>query len=531
MSIVIELNRGVVPKTVLNQLYKLTALQSTFGAHLLALVENEPRVLSLKRALQIFIEHRQQVVVRRSQFDLEKARRRLHILDGLLIALANLDAVIQTIRESPDADQAKTRLMERFKLTEIQSQAILDIQLRRLAALERQKIEDEHAQITEHIAYLEDLLENPKKILQIVKTDLQELSEKYGDERRTRIAIEATSDLNEEDLVADEAVLVSFTQRGYIKRVSINAYRTQGRGRRGVSGQSMREEDEVNLLLPARTLDTILFFSDRGKVYSQKVHQIPAASRTDRGIPLVNLLPIESGERITSAVPVKDFHTAGYCIIATTKGMIKRVSLEEFSNVRPSGLIAMNLGKGDELGWARLTNGNNELILITTNGQALRISEEEIRTTGRMTSGVRAMKLHKDDLITSVEVVEPGGYLLVVTTNGFGKRSPLDEYATKSRATGGIRTVNPAHFARIGKVAAARVVQDDDEITFISSNGLVLRLKVASIRPSGRATRGIRLMDIAEGDSVASIARISAVTLESPSEENGNASENESDTQ
>jgi DNA gyrase subunit A len=311
MSIVIELKRGAQPKKVLNQLYKYTMLQSTFGVQMLALVDGEPRLLPLKRALQIFIEHRQTVIVRRSNYELAKARARIHILDGLLIALENIDAVVQTIKESPDVEQARERLMQRFKLSEIQAQAILDMQLRRLAALERWKIEEEHKQVREQIDYLEDLLAHPKKILSLIQTDLTELAEKYGDDRRTHIAADASEELRIEDMVQDEAVLVSLTERGYIKRVAAKAFKSQSIGGRGVKGHATKEEDEVLALIPARSLDTMLFFSDRGKVYSERVYQIPDADRTGKGIPLVNVLSLGAGERITAAISVPDFSASG----------------------------------------------------------------------------------------------------------------------------------------------------------------------------------------------------------------------------
>src|ERR671924_1024060 len=377
MSIVIELKRGAQPKKVLNQLYKYTALQSTFGVQLLALVDGEPRTLPLKRALQIFIEHRQTVIVRRTNFELAKARARQHILDGYLIALANLDAVIKTIRESQDADVARENLMKRFKLSEIQAQAILDMQLRRLAALERWKIEEEHKQVAEQIARLEDLLAHPKKILALIQEDMRDLAEKYGDDRRTRIAAEATETLSEADLVQDEAVLISLTARGYVKRVAAAAFRSQSRGGRGVMGHTTKEEDTVVALIPARSLDTMLFFSDRGKVYSEKVYQIPDADRTAKGIPLVNVLALDPNERITAAIAVSDFSAHGYCVLATVRGKVKRVVMEEFASVRPSGLIAMSLEEGDQLSWARLTSGNDEVIFVTENGQALRFNENK----------------------------------------------------------------------------------------------------------------------------------------------------------
>ena len=522
MSIVIELKRGAQPRQVLNQLFKYTALQSTFGVQVLALVDGEPRTLSLKRSLQIYIEYRQQVITRRSQFELDKARKRAHILDGLLIALANLDEVIKTIEESPDVDQARERLMTRFHLSEVQAQAILDMQLRRLAALERQKIEDEHKTILDRISYYEDLLANPKKILEVIKTDLEELSEKFGDERRTRITLEAQEDFKEEDLVADEPVLISITQKGYIKRVAVSVYRTQGRGRRGVSGQTIREEDEILMMIPARTLQSVLFFSDRGKVYSEKVYQIPDAGRTDRGIPMVNVLGLDANERITAAVAVPDFSIPEYCTMATVKGRIKRVQMSEFASVRPSGLIAMGLEEGDQLGWVRLTSGKDDVILVTARGQALRISEKTIRSMGRQGSGVAGIKLKKGDKVAAMEVVEPGGYLLVVTEMGFGKRVSLNEFTSKGRATGGVVTIDQKVIDIIGHIAVARVVQEDDEVTLMSSGGLVLRLKIKQIHPQGRSTRGVRFMDLVKGDSVASLARLSAAELQRGVDENGN---------
>ncbi|MGA7604293.1 MAG: DNA gyrase C-terminal beta-propeller domain-containing protein, partial [Anaerolineales bacterium] len=513
MSIYIELKRGAQPKKVLNQLYKFTALQSTFGVQMLALVDGEPRTLPLKRALQIFIEHRQTVIVRRSNFDLAKARARLHILDGYLLALANLDAVIKTIRESQDSDVAKTNLMNRFKLSELQAQAILDMQLRRLAALERWKIEEEHKQVAEQIASLEDLLAHPKKILALIQTDLKELAEKYGDDRRTRIASDAKEELTEEDLVQDEAVLISLTERGYIKRVASAAFRLQGRGGRGVMGHTTKEEDEVVMLIPARSLDSMLFFSDKGKVYSEKVYQIPDADRAAKGIPLVNVLSLDADERVTAAIAVSDFSAHGYCVLATARGKVKRVDMEEFASVRPSGLIAMNLEDGDTLGWARPTSGKDEVIFVTEHGHALRYSETKIRSMGRQAAGVQGIRLADGDLVTSMDVVDKDGSLLIVTKGGFGKQTSLKNYTPKGRATRGIATVDQKAFDEIGKIAAARVVRNDDELTIITANGVVLRLKVKDVKQSGRATKGVHLIKPQEGDYVASVARISSEEL------------------
>jgi DNA gyrase subunit A len=513
MSIIIELKRGAPANKVLNQLFKYTPLQSTFGAQMLALVDGEPRLLTLKRALQVYLQHRQQVIERRARFELDKARARLHILQGLLIALANLDEVIKTIRESPDADLAKERLISRFKLSELQAQAILDMQLRRLAALERQKIQDEHKQLMEHIAYLEDLLAHPRKILDVIKADLLEMVEKYGDKRRTHIAVEVSESFREEDLVRDEDVLISFTQRGYIKRVPASSFKAQGRGGRGVTGHTTRDEDAVLMLVPARSLDTLLFFSDRGKVYSEKAYQIPEADRTGRGVPVVNVMALEAGETITSAVSLSKSASRGYCLMATLAGRIKRVELSEFASVRPSGLIAISLEEGDQLGWAYLTRGSDDVILITTKGQALRFSEQNVRPMGRQAAGVTAMRLKKGDRIASMGVVEPHGDLLIVTEKGFGKRTPLSAYPPKGRATGGVVSIDQKALHKIGPIAAARVVQAADDVTIITTGGLVLRTRVQEIKQAGRPARGVHLIEVGEGDKVASLARIPAAGL------------------
>ena len=513
MSIIIELKRTAQPRKVLNQLYKYTPLQSTFGAQVLALVDGEPRLLPLKRALQIYVDHRVDVITRRSEFQLEKARARVHILEGLLIALAHLDDIIQTIRQSPDADIAKERLMARFNLSEKQAQAILDMQLRRLAALERQKIEDEQKETLERIAFLEDLLASPKKILVLIKEYLQEVAEKYGDERRTRIAPDISEDFSEEDLVADEAVLVSITQRGYIKRVAAKTFRAQGRGGRGVMGHSTKDEDEVIMMFPAGTLDTVLFFTDQGKVYSERGFQIPEADRTGKGVPILNVLALDPRETVTAAVAVPDFEAADYCTLATRGGKVKRVALSELASVRPSGLIAISLEEGDELGWVRLTRGDDEIIFVTEKGQALRFHEKLVRPMGRQAMGVIGIRLRKGDNVASMDVVEPDGDLLIVTTLGYGKRTPLREYSPKGRATQGMLTIDKKALKKVGEIASARVVQEADHLTIISGNGVVIRTKVKDISQAGRATRGVTLMNVQERDTVAAVARIAELDL------------------
>ncbi len=513
MSIVIELKRGADAEKVLNRLYKYTPLQSTFGVQMLALVDGEPRTLPLKRSLQVYINHRQEVITRRSRYELEKAQARAHILEGLLIALANLDAVIKTIREAADADEARDHLMKRFKLSDKQATAILDMQLRRLAALERQKIQDEQKQILERIGYLEDLLAHPRKILNVIKTELEGMVEKYGDKRRTLIAHDAIEAFTEEDLVRDEAILISLTQRGYIKRVPASAFKAQARGGRGVAGHATKEEDDILSLVPARTLDTLLFFSDRGKVYSQKAYQLPEADRAGKGTAVSNILGVEQGETITAAVAVPQFRENDYITMATMNGRVKRMPLSEFASVRPSGLIAINLEGKDLLGWVRLTHGKDDILLVTEQGQALRFSEDSVRPQGRQASGVAGIRLQKGDRVASMDVVEPGGQLILVTQNGYGKRVPLEEYPAKGRATGGVATIAAKGLDKTGPIAAARVVQIADDVTIITNTGLVLRTRVKDIPEQGRPARGSRVIEIKGDMKVASLARLSAAEL------------------
>ena len=530
MSIVIELKRSAQPRKVLFQLYKYSALQTTFGAQMLALIDEEPVLLSLKQALTLYIDHRLDIIQRKTKFELKKAEARAHILDGLLIALADIDEVIATIRGSADTDTARTELMSRFKLTEIQAQAILDMQLKRLAALERQKIEDEHKELAKKIKKFKSLLRSQKQQLAHIKDDLAYLVEKYGDERRTDIAPDAEQDIDEEDLVKDQAILISITERGYIKRVIAGTYKSQKRGGIGVKGHSMREEDEVMALIPARTLNTVLFFSDRGKVYSSKAYRIPEASRTSRGLPIVNVLDMDPQEKITAIVPVADFKEAKYCTIATENGLIKRVDLSEFESVRPSGLIAMNLKDDDRLGWVQLTSGKNDLIFVTRNGYALRFEEKEVRPMNRPAMGVIGIRLREKDQVVSMDIVEKGGDLLVITEKGFGKRTALDGYPRRGRATMGVLTVDKKALGIIGTIAAARVVKPEgDQITVISAEGTVMRTKAETISRYNRVARGVSIMQMREDDAVVAIARFSEedienAELESPESEQKDSS-------
>jgi DNA gyrase subunit A len=509
MHIVIELKRGAPARKVLNQLFKYTPLQTTYSINLLALVENEPRHLSLKRALQIYIEHRRDVLTRRTRYELAQAQARAHILEGLRIALANLDAVIALIRAAASVEEARAGLMSRFRLSEVQAQAILDMPLRRLAALERQKIEDEYREVQATIARLEDLLANPHKILALVKSDLLALKEKFGDARRTHIVAEEKEDFTDEDLIPQEEVLITITQQGYVKRTPARAFRAQARGGRGVTGMATKDEDAVFYVLSARTLDYVLFFTHRGRVFSQRVHQLPDAGRDARGVPLVNLIGLEPGERVTAAVAVSDFAQAEYLTMATVNGKVKRTALAEFEAVRPSGIIALTLDEGDELGWVRLTHGEQELIMVTERGQALRFSEAEVRPMGRSAAGVWGIRLAEGDRVASMDVVEPEGELLLVTAKGFSKRTPLSEYPRRGRYSGGVQTLT-RNLERTGPIVAARVVRPQDELAIVTAQGMALRTKVADVPSQGRAAGGARLMILDGGDTVASIARLSA---------------------
>jgi len=445
MRIILELKRGSQPRKVLNQLFKYTLLQSTFGVNLLALVNDEPRMLSLKRALSVYIEHRREVVTRRTRSDLEKARQRAHILEGLRIALANLDAVIALIRGSRDVDEARQGLMQRFKLSEVQAQAILDMPLRRLAALERQKIEEEYDGLVKQIAYLENLLAHPHKILGVIRDELLTLKQRFGDPRRTHIVSGPAEELADEDLVPVENVIVTITQRGYIKRAPARTYRAQGRGGRGVVGMTTREEDSVRYLVTAGSHDRMLFFTNLGRVFQERVFQIPDASRQAKGVPVINLINLDAGENVTAIVPIAEpvegsteaCSPARYLTMVTRQAKIKRVELAEFAAVRPSGIMATVLDKGDELRWVRLTNGTCDLIIISQSGRAIRFHEEEVRLMGRSARGVGAMRLKAGDQVASFEVIEDGADLLLLTAAGLGKRTPLDEFPRKGRAGGG----------------------------------------------------------------------------------------------
>ncbi len=510
MSVIIELKRGAQPQKALNQLYKHTPLQSTFGIQLLALVDGVPRILPLKRMLQIFLDHRIEVLVRRSQYELNKAQERAHILEGLLIALDHMDAIIHTIRESPDVETARTQLMTGFGLSEVQAQAILDMQLRRLTGLERTKLEEEYAELLKTISYLEGLLASPLQQRQVIRADLQELRERYADPRRTQIRPFADSTFDEEDLVKEEDVLIVITQRGYIKRTPWTEFRAQRRGGRGVIGMATGDEDEINSLISANSHDTLLFFTDRGKVYQERVYQIPDAGRTAKGSLIAGILAIATEERVTAVVAVSSFEddeeSPRYLMMVTRMGRAKRMTLSELSAVRPSGVIAITLNDDDELAWVRLTQGNDDIMLVTEQGQGIRFNEQDVRPMGRTAAGVTAMRMDEGDLVAVAEVVEPKGALFLATLKGYGRCTDLDEFHTQGRGGRGVRAYSVSE--KTGLVVDGRVVQDADELTMISENGIVIRTTVAKIPKLGRTTRGVQMMDLKEKDRLASVARL-----------------------
>ncbi len=508
MRLVIELKPAAQPRTVLNQLYKYTQLQATYSIQMLALVNGEPRTLSLKRALQIYIDHRYDVIVRRTEFELMKQRARAHILEGLLKALSNLDAIIQTIRAADDTDDARQKLMTRFDLSEAQANAILEMQLRRLAALERQKIQDEYNEVLARIAYLEDLLASPAKIRDVIRNDILEMADAYGDDRRTEIVRGVTTEFEEADLVRSEEVVISLSTRGYIKRVPATAYRSQRRGGKGVIGMTMKEEDAPFEMFSANSLDTILFFSDRGKVYSERAFRIWETGRANRGTLIHTVLNLAPDEHITAMLPVESFEHDGYFVLSTVKGRIKRVALEEFAAVRPSGLIAMTLEEDDYLGWVKYTDGDQDVILVTQNGQSIRFHESDVRVMGRPAAGVNAIRLESGDWVAGMDVVcAPHTHMLVVTRNGFGKRTLLADYRLQGRYGLGTRTL--ARNEKTGPIVAMRCINPSDDIMLITKNAVVLRTRLGEIREVGRNTQGVVIMNLSEGDEVVALAVMS----------------------
>ena len=510
MRIYVEVKRDGNPHKVLNKLLKLTPLRAAFSMNMLALVDGQPQTLSLKSVLQHHIEHRRIIVRRRTEFELKKAQERAHILEGLKIALDNLDAVIKTIRAAADVDVAREQLMTKFKLSELQAQAILDMRLARLAALERKKIEDEYLEVLALIKELQDILANPKRVSKIIAAEYAKMKEKFGDKRRTRIAQDATREMSDEDLIADEDVVITISGRGYIKRQPLTAYRQQHRGGKGVRGMTTREEDAVKSLQVANTHDWAFFFTNKGRCFSTKVHEIPDASRQNKGIPIVNLpgVQVESGEVPVATVILQNFSAGGYLAFSTKKGVIKKTALEQFEKVRSSGIIAITLDKGDELAQVIPTSGEDDIVLATRQGRICRFHEKEARPMGRSASGVIGIRIARQgDLVVAAAVVEPGADLLVLTETGFGKRVPVGAFSRKHRGTQGVRLI-PLEGRKTGPVVAVRQVSEaDEEVILISAEGQVVRTKLETIatRNDG-SSQGVRVMTLREGDKVAGIA-------------------------
>ena len=509
MRIVIECKRDAAPRKVLNNLFKHTALKMAFNANVVALVDGQPQTLSLKQLLHHHIEWRRLVVRRRTEFDLQKAKDRAHILEGLKTALDNLDAVIRTIRESADVDAARRGLMERFGLSEIQANAILEMQLRRLAALERQKIEDEYVGIIQRIAELEDILANPKRVLQIIRDELGELDVKYGQDRRTRIEGSADKELSDDDLIADEDVVVTVSRRGYIKRQPLVTYRRQARGGKGIIGARTVEEDAVGHLIVANTHDWALFFTDRGRVFSSKVHAIPDASRQAKGMPIINLegVQVESGERVLAVITLPDFEPGNNLVMATVNGIVKKTAIEKFERVRSTGIRALTVADDDKLAWVAVSSGSDDILLATAMGRIARFNEAEVRAMGRDAAGVIGIRLARQgDRVVGMGVIRPGDDILVLTETGYGKRVPNVEFRSKHRGGQGVRLIS-LEGAKSGKVASVELVDEsDEELLLISSAGQVVRTDVQSINRYGSAARGVIVMRLNEGDTVAGIA-------------------------
>ncbi|MFH2145494.1 MAG: DNA gyrase subunit A [Candidatus Omnitrophota bacterium] len=507
MRIVIELKRDANAQVVLNQLYKHTQLESTFGIIFLALVENRPRVLNLKQMLQYYIEHRQDIVTRRTKFELRKAQERAHILEGLKICLANLDKIIKTIKESKNTAAAKEALIDKFDLSEVQAQAILEMQLQRLTALEREKIEKEYLELLKKINLLKAILADPKKVLDIIKEELEALKSKYGDERRTHILAQV-EDLEIEDLIAEEDMVITMSHAGYIKRLPVSGYRKQRRGGKGVSGAGVKDEDFIEHLFVASTHDYLLIFTDQGKMFWLKVYEIPQSGKVAKGKAIVNLVQLSPGENIAALVQVKEFSEGKFLFMGTRNGQVKKTDLMAFSHPRKGGISAITIKDKDRLIACKLTEGNQEIFLATKEGKAIRFSEEKVRPMGRTAAGVRGISLAKKDIVIGMEVVKKDTTLLTVTENGFGKRSSIAEYRVQSRGGKGI--INIKTTETNGLVVGLNTITEQDDIVLITSSGMVVRCAIKDVRVTGRSTQGVRLMRLSDKDKVVAVARLAA---------------------
>lgn len=505
MSIVIELRKDINPDVLLNQLYKHTQLQETFGVIMLALVDNQPMVLTLKQVLHYYIKHQEDVITRRTRYELAKAEARAHILEGLTIALDHLDAVITTIRESRTADIARTALMEGFDLTEKQAQAILDLRLQRLTGLEREKIEEEYQEILKRIEWLKSVLADEWKIMTIIKEELTEVKNKFGDERRTNITHDM-SDIDMEDMIADDDVVVTITHRNYIKRIKLDTFRRQNRGGQGIIGMPTKDGDFVENILITTNHHTILFYTSKGRVYYLKAYQIAEASRQSKGTALINLLKLDANEDVTAVIQVREFEPEKFLFMATKKGVVKRVSLSDFNTTRKVGVIAISLQDDDELIGVKITDGNQNIILGTKKGISITFEEKQVRVMGRIARGVRGINLNSDDEVVAMDTIKPGGDVLTVTESGIGKRTSVDAYRPQNRGGKGIIDLKVSE--KTGFVVGLKVVYEDHELVLISSNGILMRTAVKKVSRIGRNCQGVIIMKPADGDKVASIAKM-----------------------
>lgn len=502
VRIVMELKRDANPQVVLNQLYKNTQMQDTFGVIMLALVDGEPKILTLRQCLDCYIDHRKTVILRRTQFDLDKALARAHILEGLRIAIDNIDEVIAIIRNS--YDDAKERLMERFGLTDIQAQAILDMRLKTLSGLQREKIEEEYKQLMELIEHLRAILNSEKLVFDIIKEELIEIKNKFGDDRKTKI-VAAEGEIDVEDLIKEEQTVIALTHFGYIKRMPIDTYKSQKRGGKGITGIATREEDFVKQIFTASTHDTILFFTNKGKLYKLRGYEVPEAGRTARGTAIVNLLSLDAGEKVSAVIPIQNFAEGKYLLMSTKNGLIKKTALAEYNSARKTGLQGITLKEDDELIAVRLTDGEDNVILVTRNGMCITFDEKDVRPIGRVSQGVIGIRIDEDDEVIGMESIIAGGKatLLAITENGFGKRTELDEYRVQIRGGKGVITYKVTQ--KTGKLVGARIATDDEDVMLITDKGTIIRLKVKDISVLGRSTQGVTLMRTTDGGKVVSM--------------------------
>ena len=523
MEICIEVRRDANANVILNQLYKHTQLQDTFGVINLALVNGEPKVLTLKDILVNYLIHQEDVVTRRTKYDLNKAEERAHILEGLLIALDNIDEVIRIIRASENVQKAKEELIKRFGLTDAQAQAIVDMRLRALTGLERGKIEAEYKELMERIAYLREILADKNKLLSVIKKELEEVSAKYGDERRTQFGFDE-HDISVEDMIPDEPVIVTATQLGYIKRMTVDNFRNQNRGGRGIKGMQTIEDDAVADVMMTMSHDTLLFFTNKGRAYRLKAYELPEASRTARGTALVNLLMLQPDEHVTTVIPIRDFHKDHmYLVMATKEGLIKRTELSAFANVRKTGIIAITLREGDELIEVKFTDGNQDIFMVSKKGMCIRFHEDDVRPTGRSSMGVRGMDIGEDDIVVSMQLAVQGDFLLCISEKGLGKRTKKDEFKAQSRGGKGVKCYKTTE--KTGDLVGAKMVIEENEVLLITTEGIMIRTSVDMISVLGRNTSGVKVMNLEEGIKVASFTKVK--NDDSQNEENSSESETE----